>query len=82
MLKLELLIRPDMSKLTKYEVQSEVWQKLMAHYKPLLAKHRNRLEVPNIEERERVALCWQIHAIKQLIAMGEPDEKNVTAASE
>lgn len=68
--------------LTSHECQTEVWQKLMTHYKPMLAKHRRRLELPEIEERERVALCWQIQTIKQLIALGEPDEKNVAGAGE
>lgn len=66
--------------LTPFECQSETWQKLMRHYKPLLAKYRARLESPSTEERERVALCWKIDTIKQLIALGEPDEKNVTGA--
>lgn len=64
----------------QFECQQEVWQKLMMYYKPLLAKHRNRLEVPDIEERERIALCWKIDAIKELIALGEPDIKNVAGA--
>lgn len=62
------------------ECQSETWQKLMKHYKPMLAEKRSRLEVPNIQESERVALCWQIDTIKKLIALGEPDVKNVTGA--
>lgn len=68
--------------LTKHECQSEVWQKLMKHYKPLLAKHRARLEVPDIPESERIALCWQIQTIKQLIALGESEQKNVAGAGE
>jgi hypothetical protein len=66
--------------LTPHECQSETWQKLMKHYKPLLATYRNRLEVPSIQESERIALCWQIDAIKKLIALGEPDAKNVAGA--
>lgn len=66
--------------LTKHECQSETWQKLMAHYKPILARHRQRLEVPDIPESERNALCWQIDAIKKLISLGEPDAKNVAGA--
>lgn len=66
--------------LTPFECQGETWQKLMGHYKPLLAKYRTRLEVPDIDERERIALCWQIDTIKKLIALGEPDGKNVAGA--
>jgi hypothetical protein len=66
--------------MTPHECQSETWQKLMKHYKPMLAEKRARLEVPNILESERIALCWQIDTIKKLIALGEPDAKNVAGA--
>lgn len=71
-----------MSFLTDFERKSSTWEKLVAHYTPLLAKHRARLENPNIEERERVKLCWQIDTIKNLLALGEQDKKDVAGAGQ
>lgn len=66
--------------LTQFDTQSPTWTKLLAHYTPLLAKHRARIENPGIEERERIALAWQIATIKDLIALGEV--KNVAGAGD
>lgn len=71
-----------MSFLTDFERKSSTWEKLVAYYTPLLAKHRARLENPNIEERERVKLCWQIDTIKNLLALGEQDKKDVAGAGQ
>lgn len=67
-------------KLNPHEIQSTLWQKLVAHYTPVLAKHRVRLENPKIAESERIQLCWQIQAIKDLFELAEPSRKNGTDA--
>lgn len=71
-----------MSFFTDHERKSSTWEKLQAHYKPLLAKHRARLENPSIDDRERVALCWKIDMIKGLLALGEQDNKDVAGAGQ
>lgn len=68
-------------KLTQHEVAQPLWSKLVDHYSPLLAKHRARLENPALPESERIALCWQIKSIKDFLALGEPEQKKVTAQS-
>lgn len=67
-------------RLTPHEAQSALWQKLVSHYTPLLAKHRARLENPRIEEKERIELCWRIAAIKDLFELAEPERKKETDA--
>lgn len=62
-------------KLTPAEAGTPLWQKLVEHYQGELAEFRRRLEEPNMEERVRVSLCWRIQMIKELIALGDPDEK-------
>jgi hypothetical protein len=69
-----------MSFLTDFERKSSVWEKLVAHYSEKLAKARQRLENPDIDERERIKLCWQIDTIKSLLALGEQDSKDVAGA--
>lgn len=67
-------------KLTKFEVNTPLWEKLTEHYKPLLAGYRSRLENPLIQESERIALCYQIKGIKDFLALAdEPTQKKVTA---
>ena len=68
-------------KLSPHEIATPLWNKLTEHYSPILAKHRARLENPGIEERERVALCWQIKAIKDFLALAEPERKKETPQS-
>lgn len=69
-------------KLNPLDIRSQAWEKLLSHYKPILAKHRARLENPDIEERERIGLAWQIKVIKGLIAHGDLDAKNVAGAGD
>ena len=68
-------------KLTGLEIGSALWAKLVAHYEPMLAKYRARLENPLIPETERIALCWQIKSIKEFLALGEPELKKETGAN-
>lgn len=62
-------------KLAPHEIQSSLWQKLVDHYTPILAKHRARLENPTISEAETIKLRWQIAAIKDLFALAETERK-------
>lgn len=64
------------------DVQSQCWQRLKTHYAARLIEWRTRLENPTIEERERIALCWQIDAAKKLLAFEDEARKNVTGAGE
>jgi hypothetical protein len=67
-------------KLAPHETATPLWHKLSEHYKAELAKHRGRLENPSLTEKERDALCWRIHEIKNLLDLAEPDRKKVTDA--
>lgn len=67
-------------KLSPHEINTPLWSKLTAHYEPILAKHRARLENPKIHEAERLELCWKIAAIKELLAMAVPEQKQQTDA--
>jgi len=65
-------------KLTTIEIQSGLWNKLVDHYTPLLAKLRARAENPSLTEAERMPLLWQIAHIKNLFEMAEtPPEKKM-----
>lgn len=66
--------------LTLIDVQSQCWERLKKHYQAQLAEWRARLENPNIEERERIALCWKIDTAKNLLAMEDTARKNVAGA--
>lgn len=62
------------------DVQTQCWERLRKHYEQQLVKWRARLENPNIEERERIALCWQIDTAKNLLALEVEARKNVAGA--
>jgi hypothetical protein len=66
-------------KLAPHEIATPLWNKLVEHYSPILAKLRTRLENPRIPESERTELCWRIHEIKNLLALAEPDKKESDA---
>ena len=61
-------------KLNVAEVGTPLWTKLVEYHQPLLAKYRARLENPQMPEAERIALCWKIAAIKEFLALGEPNK--------
>lgn len=71
-----------MSLLNLHDIQTACWGKLKKHYEAKLAEYRIRLENPNIEERERVALCWKIDTIKGLMLLDQEARKNVAGAGE
>lgn len=64
-------------KLAPHEIATPLWQKLVEHYTPILAKYRARLENPRIDEKERIELCWRIATIKDLFELAEPARKKV-----
>lgn len=59
-------------KLNQAEIGSPLWQRLKAHHEQILAEKRARLENPRIAEPERIQLAWEIHTIKQFLAIGQP----------
>ena len=61
-----------MTLLAPHESGSPLWQKIEAHIKFRLIKHRARIENPRITEAERMQLAWQIATIKEFLAMGNP----------
>ena len=67
-------------KLNQSEIATPLWVKLTDHYKPLLAKYRNRLEKPSITEQERISLCWKIAGIKEFFELATPERKKETGA--
>lgn len=67
-------------KLSSHEIATPLWQKLEAHYTPELAKLRARAENPRLPEAERIELLWQIHFIKNFLALAEPEQKKVAGA--
>lgn len=66
-------------KLAQHEISSSLWQKIVDHYTPLLAKYRNRLENPSLPEQDRIELCWKIKNIKDLFELAEPERKQQDA---
>lgn len=56
-------------KLTQVEISSGLWQKLVDHYTPILAKIRARAENPILAEVDRLPILWQIAHIKTLLEM-------------
>lgn len=56
-------------KLTQIEIQSGLWNKLVEHYEPQLAKLRARAENPILAEVDRLPILWQIAHIKTLLEM-------------
>lgn len=67
-------------KLAPHEVGTPLWQKLIGHYEETLTKYRARIENPRITEGERIQLAWQIHTIKEFLALGQPERKQETDA--
>lgn len=63
-------------RLTNVEISSSLWNKLVDHYTPMLAKLRARAENPKLSEAERMPLLWKITHIKELLEMAEPSTKN------
>jgi hypothetical protein len=59
-------------KLNDFEIQSSTWQKLSEYYRTKLADYRARIENPTMDDRARLALCWQIKVIKELLDHAEP----------
>lgn len=62
-------------KLSKHEINTPLWQRLVEHYEPQLATLRARLENPATTDKDRVDLCWRIKAIKDFLALAEPEQK-------
>lgn len=62
-------------KLASHEVNSPLWQKIEAHYKPMLAKYRVRIESTATSAEERQELAWKIDGIKKLLALAEPSRE-------
>jgi hypothetical protein len=69
-------------KLAPHEIATPLWDKLERHYQAILAKKRERLENPRIGEQERLQLAWEIHTIKDFIALGKPEAKKEADAGE
>jgi hypothetical protein len=61
-------------RLTNVEISSGLWNKLVDHYTPILAKTRLRAENPAVSEAERIPLLHKIAFIKDLLAMAEQEE--------
>jgi hypothetical protein len=68
-------------KLSNHEISTPLWQRLVEHYTPMLAKLRARAENPELPEADRVKLLWQIKHIKDFLALAEPEQKKVAAQS-
>lgn len=68
--------------LTPSDVQSECWTRMKKQFETQLTEWRGRLENPNIEERERLALCWKIDTVKQILMAETLVRKNVAGAGE
>lgn len=62
-------------KLTNMEIGSGLWNKLVDHYTPILARLRARAENPGLSEAQRIPLLHQIVFIKDLFAMAEQEEE-------
>jgi len=62
-------------KLNQAEIGTPLWGKLCAYYEPQLATLRARLENPATPDKDRVDLCWRIKAIKDFLALAEPEQK-------
>lgn len=69
-------------KLTPYDVQQPAWQQIKAHYEARLATLRAQLENPQWPADLRYPLVCRIDEIKGILAMGEPEQKNVAGAGE
>lgn len=61
-------------KLNDFEIQSSTWLKLSTYYKDKLSLYRARIENPNLDEKARIALCWQIKVIKELLNHAEKED--------
>lgn len=64
-------------KLTSVEISSGLWNKLVDHYTPILAKSRARAENPALSEEERIPLLYRIAFIKEFLEMAEPEERTI-----
>ena len=62
-------------KLNPAEIGTPLWGKLVMHYEPQLVTLRARLENPATTAEVRVDLCWRIKAIKDFLALAEPEQK-------
>lgn len=62
-------------KLTNIEISSGLWNRLVDHYTPILAKSRARAENPALSEAERIPLLYRIAFIKEFLEMAEPEER-------
>lgn len=62
-------------KLTNVEISSGLWNRLVDHYTPILAKSRARAENPALSEAERIPLLYRIAFIKEFLEMAEPEER-------
>ena len=62
-------------KLASHDISSPVWQRLVEHYTPTLAKLRARAENPELSEADRVPLLWQIRWIRDFLALAEAPEQ-------
>lgn len=64
-------------KLTNVEISSGLWNRLVDHYTPILAKSRARAENPALSEAERIPLLYRIAFIKEFFEMAEPEERTI-----
>lgn len=64
-------------KLTHIEISSGLWNRLVDHYTPILAKSRARAENPALSESERIPLLYRIAFIKEFLEMAEPEERTI-----
>lgn len=64
-------------KLTNVEISSGLWNRLVDHYTPILAKSRARAENPALSEAERIPLLYRIAFIKEFLEMAEPEERTI-----
>lgn len=69
-------------KLSPYDIDQPAWQIVKAHYEKRLALLRSRLENPTWPIEQRTDLIARIDEIKDLLAIGQPEQKNVAGAGE
>lgn len=63
------------ARLNDAERGSAAWQKVRAVLLERLARYRTQVEMPEKTDAERLALCWRIKELKELLVIEEPEKR-------